>query len=156
MRTTKAIIHLENLRHNVASIKSTLKKGIKMCVAIKADAYGHGAVPCAKVAVEAGADYLAIATVDEGIELRTNGIKIPLLLLSLCSPEEIPDAVRYGLTPFVFDSEYIQLFAGVCKSVGIKDFPVHLAVDTGMGRIGYLADELDYAVEDVKKIADFF
>ena len=67
MRTTKAIIHLENLRHNVASIKSTLKKGIKMCVAIKADAYGHGAVPCAKVAVEAGADYLAIATVDEGI-----------------------------------------------------------------------------------------
>lgn len=136
MRTTKAIIHLGNLRSNVASIKKFLKKNVKMCVAIKADAYGHGAVPCAKAAVEAGADYLAIATVDEGIELRTAGIKVPLLLLSLCSPEEIPDAVRYGLTPFVFDSEYIQLFAGVCKSVGLKDFPVHLAVDSGMGRIG--------------------
>ncbi|MCQ2241481.1 alanine racemase [Treponema sp.] len=150
MRTTKAIIHLENLRHNVASIKNTLKKDVMMCIAIKADAYGHGAVPCAKVAVEAGADYLAIATVDEGIELRTNGIKVPLLLLSLCSPEEIPDAVRYDLTPFVFDSEYIQLFAGVCKSVGIKDFPVHLAVDTGMGRIGCLPKQAGkYAKEIV-------
>lgn len=136
MRTTKAIIHLGNLKSNVASIKKLLKNNVKMCVAIKADAYGHGAVPCAKAAVESGADYLAIATVDEGIELRTNGIKVPLLLLSLCSPEEIPDAVRYGLTPFIFDSEYIQLFAGVCRSVGIKEFPVHLAVDTGMGRIG--------------------
>lgn len=136
MRTTKAIIHLGHLKSNVSSIKSLLKKNVKMCVAIKADAYGHGAVPCAKAAVEAGADYLAIATVGEGIELRTAGIKVPLLLLSLCSPDEIPDAVRYGLTPFVFDSEYIQLFAGVCKTVGIKDFPVHLAVDTGMGRIG--------------------
>ena len=135
-RTTKAIIHLGNLKSNVASIKKLLKNNVKMCVAIKADAYGHGAVPCAKAAVESGADYLAIATVDEGIELRTNGIKVPLLLLSLCSPEEIPDAVRYGLTPFIFDSEYIQLFAGVCRSVGIKEFPVHLAVDTGMGRIG--------------------
>lgn len=136
MRTTKAIIHLGNLKSNVASIKKLLKNNVKMCVAIKADAYGHGAVPCAKAAVESGADYLAIATVNEGIELRTNGIKVPLLLLSLCSPEEIPDAVRYGLTPFIFDSEYIQLFAGVCRSVGIKEFPVHLAVDTGMGRIG--------------------
>lgn len=136
MRTTKAIIHLGNLKSNVASIKKLLKNNVKMCVAIKADAYGHGAVPCAKAAVESGADYLAIATVDEGIELRTNGIKVPLLLLSLCLPEEIPDAVRYGLTPFIFDSEYIQLFAGVCRSVGIKEFPVHLAVDTGMGRIG--------------------
>ena len=136
MRTTKAIIHLGNLKSNVASIKKLIKNNVKMCVAIKADAYGHGAVPCAKAAVESGADYLAIATVDEGIELRTNGIKVPLLLLSLCSPEEIPDAVRYGLTPFIFDSEYIQLFAGVCRSVGIKEFPVHLAVDTGMGRIG--------------------
>ena len=136
MRTTKAIIHLGNFKSNVSSIKNLLKKNVKMCVAIKADAYGHGAVPCAKAAVESGADYLAIATIDEGIELRTNGIKVPLLLLSLCSPEEIPDAVRYGLTPFIFDSEYIQLFAGVCRSVGIKEFPVHLAVDTGMGRIG--------------------
>ena len=53
MRTTKAIIHLENLKHNVSSIKSLLEKKVKMCVAIKADAYGHGAVPCAKAAVEA-------------------------------------------------------------------------------------------------------
>lgn len=136
MRATRAIIHLENFKSNLFSIKNLLKKNVKMCVAVKADAYGHGAVPCAKAAVEAGADFLAVATVDEGIELRTNGIKVPLLLLSLCAPDEIPDAVRYGLTPFVFDTEYIQLFAGVCKSVGIKDFPVHLAVDTGMGRIG--------------------
>lgn len=151
MRTTKAIIHLGNLKSNVASIKKLLKNNVKMCVAIKADAYGHGAVPCAKAAVESGADYLAIATVDEGIELRTNGIKVPLLLLSLCSPEEIPDAVRYGLTPFIFDSEYIQLFAGVCRSVGIKEFPVHLAVDTGMGRIGCVPKQAGKLAAEIVK-----
>ena len=87
MRATKAIIHLDNLKSNIKNIKSfTDPSHTKMCVAVKADAYGHGAVQCAKAVLEAGADFLAVATVDEGAELRQAGIKAPVLMLSLCCP----------------------------------------------------------------------
>ncbi len=112
-----------------------------MCVAVKADAYGHGAVPCAKAVLEAGAQYLAVATVDEGIELRENGIDAPVLLLSLCSMSEIASAVKYDITPLVFDRYYVEDFAREVKKSGRTDFAVHIAVDTGMGRIGVYPEE---------------
>ena len=64
-----------------------------MCVAIKADAYGHGAVECAKAAIECGTDYFAVAAISEGIQLREAGITCPILVLSLCSPDEMDDLV---------------------------------------------------------------
>ena len=72
-----------------------------MCVAVKADAYGHGAVPCARAALEAGADYLSVATYEEGVVLRNAGIASPILMLSLCSPDEVEEVVSAGITPFV-------------------------------------------------------
>lgn len=138
MRATRALIHLDNLKGNIIEIKKSLKPETKICVAVKADAYGHGAVPCAKAAVEAGADYLSVATCGEGLELRNAGIISPILMLSLCSPEEVDEAVSAGITPFVFDEEYIELFSSACKRLKIENFEVHLAVDTGMGRIGCL------------------
>lgn len=112
-----------------------------MCVAVKADAYGHGAVRCAKEAVDCGVEYLAVAAISEGIELRENNIKVPILVLSLCNPEEMDDMVKYNLTPLVFDEEYITAVSVSCLRMGKKDYPVHLAVDTGMGRIGCLPEE---------------
>lgn len=150
MRATVAKIYLENFRHNLNFIRSKISPDAKMCVAIKADAYGHGAAECAKIAVEAGTDYFAVATVSEGIELRESGIKIPILLLSLCSPEEACDLVSHDITPLVFDEEYISLISESCKKTGKKNFPVHLAVDTGMGRIGCLPEEAAFFA---KKIA---
>ncbi len=141
MRPTFARIHLENLKYNLEYIRSKINKNSKMCVAVKADAYGHGAVECAKTAVECGADFLAVATVDEGIELRLAGIKSGILVLSLCQKEEMEEVVKNELTPLVFDEEYIELFSSACKKLGIKKFEVHLAVDTGMGRIGCLPSE---------------
>ena len=141
MRSTKAIIHLDNFRHNINAIRAFTKPGTKMCIPVKADAYGHGSVECARAALECGVEYLAVATVDEGVELRENGIKAPILLFSLCDPEEIKTAVEYDITPFVFDVEYIDLFAEEAKRQNKKAYPVHLAVDTGMGRIGCLEDE---------------
>lgn len=141
MRATKALIHLESLRSNIRGIKRLLKPGTKLCIAMKADAYGHGAARCAQAALEAGADFLSVATVEEGIELRNAGICAPILLLSLCSPDEIDSAVEYRISPFVFDSEYISCFASACRKAGITDFCVHLAVDTGMGRIGCVPEE---------------
>lgn len=151
MRATKAIIHLDYLKQNIAEIKRFVKPGVKMCIAVKADAYGHGAVECAKTAVASGADFLAIATVDEGRELRDAGIKTPLLMLSLCAPEEIADAVSLDITPFVFDEEYIRLFAEEVQRQNKAPYPVHLAVDTGMGRIGC---EPKNAAVIAQKIAD--
>ena len=141
MTATRAIIHLENLSHNIQEIKRTLSPKVKMCIAVKADAYGHGAVECAKTAVENGADFLAIARVEEGKELRKNGIEVPLLILSFVCPEEIPELIEYKITPLVSDRDYILKIADECKNKNIKNYPVHLAVDTGMGRIGAFPEE---------------
>lgn len=141
MRSTKAIIHLENLQHNIKQIKALLKPETKMLIPVKANAYGHGTVECAKAAIEAGVDVLAVATVEEGILLRNNGIKAPLLLFSLCSIDEVEDAVRYGITPFAFDEEYILMFQDAAKNQHVKNFNLHLAVDSGMGRIGCRKEE---------------
>ncbi len=141
MRATRAIIHLENLKKNIRAIKALTGEKPKLCIPVKADAYGHGAVPCARAAIAAGADVLAVATVDEGRELRQNGIDAPLLLFSLCTQEEMEALIFFHIIPFVFDSEYIHLVAEAARAQGAKAYPVHLAVDTGMGRIGCYPDE---------------
>ena len=153
MRPTIAKIYLENLRHNLTVIRSKIQKPAKMCVAIKADAYGHGAVQCAKVALECGVDYFAVSIINEGIQLREAGITCPILVLSLCSPDEMDSLVEHDLTPLVFDEEYITGIAVSCLRLGKKEFPVHLAVDTGMGRIGCLPEEAAFyakMIEDTK------
>ena len=141
MRATFARIHLENFKFNLRYIRSKMADGAKMCVAVKADSYGHGAVQCAKAAVECGAEFLAVATVDEGIELRNAGINADILVLSLCQKEEMQSVVKYSLTPLVFDEEYIGFVKEAAASLNVKDFSVHLAVDTGMGRIGCLPED---------------
>ncbi len=141
MRATFARIHLENFKFNLRYIRSKMADGTKMCVAVKADSYGHGAVECAEAAVECGAEFLAVATVDEGIELRKAGINADILVLSLCQREEMQSVVKYSLTPLVFDEEYIGFVKEAAASMNVKNFSVHLAVDTGMGRIGCLPEE---------------
>lgn len=149
MRCTKTIIHIDYLKQNINNIKSLLKPQTKICVAVKANAYGHGIVECAKAAVECGASFLAIAAVEEGLELRQAGIKAPLLLLSLCGIPEIYEAVENDITPLVFDEEYINAFDNAAVALGKKDFEVHISVDTGMGRVGCRPEE---ALNLAKKI----
>ena len=144
-RATKAFIYKENLRNNILQIKKLIPENTKICLAVKADGYGHSALIAAKIAQDLGVYALAIATVDEGIELRKNGIKLKLLLLSLCTPEEMYDLFRYEITPLVFSKDYINCLSEVGrKFYGNKSnekFEVHLAVDTGMGRIGCYPSE---------------
>ncbi len=150
MRESRAIISLKNLAFNIHQIRNIISKNAKLCVAVKADAYGHGAVECAKTILENGGEVLAIATVDEGIELRNAGIACPLLLLSLCSPQEVESAVKNKITPFVFDEEYISLFETAASKLKQSDFEVYLAVDTGMGRIGCYENEAGKLAEFIK------
>lgn len=142
-RCTKSVIYTENLKNNIQQIKKSLKPGTKLCVAVKADGYGNDAIITAKICEELNVDYLAIASVQEGIELRQAGIKLNLLLLSLCVPEEFTDIFQNHITPLVFSKDYIELFSKAADSFFKNDekFNVQLAVDTGMGRIGCYPEE---------------
>lgn len=135
MRATKAIIHLSNIEHNIKTIQRILTPNVKICVPVKADAYGHGAVEVSRSAIKAGAAMLAVATVDEALELRAAGITHPLLLLGISLPEEIPEIVEHGISTFVADLDYIDALEREAKKKGAKA-KVHLKVDTGMSRIG--------------------
>ncbi|MDR0706639.1 MAG: alanine racemase, partial [Treponema sp.] len=134
MRATRAIIHIDSLKRNIQLIRKRVGEGRLICAPIKADAYGHGAAPVAKACLEAGVQRLAVATVDEGAELRAAGIAAPILLLSFPMPDEYESVVSLGLTPLVGDKE---LAAGLERAAASLNaggcVAVHLKVDTGMG-----------------------
>ncbi|MFP3040419.1 alanine racemase [Treponema primitia] len=135
MRATRAIIRLDAFRYNLRLVRSRVGSARKICVPVKADGYGHGAVPLAKTALEEGAEFLAVATADEGAELREAGITAPILLLSIPLPEEIPELIVDKLIPLAGDRDFVRELAATAEQGG-EVLSVHLKVDTGMGRIG--------------------
>jgi alanine racemase len=137
MRATRAIIHLGKLKANIAAIRTRVGSSTRICVPIKADAYGHGAIRVAVAAIRSGADHLAVASAQEGVELRESGIVAPILLLSLPLPEELPLVVAHRITPLVSDADFArELSAVAVASPEAEKVLVHLKVDTGMGRVG--------------------
>ncbi|GHU24507.1 alanine racemase [Spirochaetia bacterium] len=148
MRATQAIIHLDRLIRNLHFIRNLT--GTAICAPVKADAYGHGAVPVARTLLAAGAGCLGVATVPEGASLRKAGIDAPILLFSMPDPREIPLVLRYQLSPFVSDCEGIRLLAEAARR-SHTTVQVHLKIDTGMGRIGCRPES---AVECAQNIAD--
>ena len=141
-RCTKAVLYQDNLRYNLNNIKKYIGNNVKMCVAVKADAYGHNAVLTAKIAQECSVEYLAVATVEEGIELRNNGITAKILLLSLCTNEEMTDLIKNKIIPLVYSFEHIGMLKKACTTLQQQKYPVFLAIDTGMGRIGCLPKDV--------------
>lgn len=146
MRATQAQINLDNLRDNINTVRKLVKPGTKLCCAVKADGYGHGAVRVAVAALKSGASFLAVASISEGIELREAGIVAPILSLSLPLKEEIPSLIVHSITPLVFDFEFVDQLNDVAVSMH-RRIPVHLKIDTGMGRVGCFPEE----VEDLAK-----
>jgi alanine racemase len=129
-RATKVTVDLEAVRHNVR----LLKPGVSELMAVvKADGYGHGATPVALAALEAGATWLGVATVEEGISLREAGIQAPILILSEFPPGSERDALSARLTPSLYSQEGLALLSRVASGTPI---PFHLKIDTGMHRIG--------------------
>ena len=106
-----------------------------MCIAVKADAYGHGIVQIGQAAVQEGVEMLAVATVDEAVMLREAGIPVPLLIYSLPIPEELSAIIEYGLTPLLAD---VQMVRELSREADRRErsVAVHMKIDTGMGRIG--------------------
>ena len=129
-------IDLAAIRHNVGVMRRFLAPGAKFLAVVKANAYGHGAVPVARAALSAGAEYLAVAIPEEGEELRGAGITAPILVLGgIVSKEAAEAAVRLDLIQVVFDEARARLLSHAGVSLG-KEAQVHIGLDTGMCRIG--------------------
>ena len=151
LRQAKAEINLNNIAHNTRELKKLSKSKHFMAV-VKADAYGHGAVAVAKIVLENGADNLAVATVQEGIELREAGIDAPILIFGW-TPHEYADLlVKYELMQTVFSMEQAeQLSSGISKGTGEK-INIHLKIDTGMNRLGFQVNEKSF--DEIVKVFD--
>ena len=135
-------IDLSALAHNVRQLKSLLSPGCDLMAVVKADAYGHGAITVAQTVLNAGATWLGVATIPEGIELREAGISAPILVLGASySPEQIRSMARWQLEPTLCTSQQALVFAETLAQspgeVSIDDpVPVHIKLDTGMTRLG--------------------
>jgi len=135
-RPVWAEVDLGAVRHN-AGVLATLAGPAVLCAVVKANGYGHGAVPVAKAALEGGASWLAVALVEEGVELREAGIDAPLLVLSEPPHEGMEEVVARDLTPTLYTEGGVEAAAKAVAVTG-RDTPlaVHIKVDTGMHRVG--------------------
>jgi alanine racemase len=127
------------LAHN-ASVLRRISAPAALCAVVKADGYGHGALAAARAALEGGAEWLAVAIVDEGIELREAGISAPILLLSEPPAAAAEDVVAHGLTPTVAGPDVLSFLADAARRLGVR-LGVHVKVDTGMHRVGVAPEE---------------
>ena len=132
---TWAEVNLSALLHNFRYAQATKKR--VMCV-LKANAYGHGALVCGKFLEQNGADAFAVASLEEGIQLRCGGITLPILVLGYVPPEKIPLLIEHGLTPSVTSEKHAVLLNRAACDCN-KTLTVHVKVDTGMSRLGIAA-----------------
>jgi alanine racemase len=149
-RPTWAEINLRNIDHNFAQVKKIISPRVKIMVTVKADAYGHGLIPVAKRLCSCGADYLGVASIDEGIKLRSAGLKLPVLVLGAILKKDIEPLFKYNLTATVCTRE---LAASLNRRAARlrKPVNVHVKVDTGMGRIGVLYEDAGSIVKDIRR-----
>lgn len=132
------------LRRNVRAFKNLLSPGQRLCCVVKADAYGHGAAQCAKIMQAAGADMFAVATLDEGIELRRCGVKIPILMLSEPPLSAIDLLLEYQVMPSLYTAEFALAYGERSVELGVVG-RYHMAIETGMNRIGvHYTDVLNF------------
>ena len=138
---TWAEIDLEAIRKNVRSFVRHVGSTVQVMAVVKANAYGHGAVPVARAALEAGATRLAVHRLTEGIELRQAGIEAPVLVMGYTPPTGADAFVQWNLTPSTITPEFAQALSASAAAQG-KTMPVHVKVDTGMSRYGLLPAEV--------------
>lgn len=132
---THVKVHLDNIKANIEAIRERIGPSCKILIAVKANAYGHGAVEVSRMAEKTGVDFLGIATVPEGIQLRQAGINLPILKFGPTFQEEIAEAIRNEITLPICDKTS-AIETQLESALQAKKHPVHLKVDTGMGRVG--------------------
>ncbi|SKA87163.1 alanine racemase [Clostridium sp. USBA 49] len=149
LRPVWAEVNLDNLAHNMREIRK-ISKSKDIIAVIKADGYGHGALDIAPTLLENGATKIAVAVLNEAIELRRGGIKAPIIILGFTPPSLIDMLLRYDIEQTVYSYELAKEISNMAQKKN-KKAKIHIALDTGMGRIGFLPN--DESVEDVYKIS---
>ena len=149
-RRIYAKIDLDALEHNFDIIRKKTPESVKVMCVIKADAYGHGAVECAKF-LQDKCDYFGVATIEEAIELRNNGINLPILILGYTFLEDYDKAVESDIVLTLFKHEDALLLNEIASNKNSK-VKVHIAVDTGMNRIGF--DVSEKSADEILKISE--
>lgn len=145
-----AEIDLDILAQNMKEIRRITSQNAEIMAVVKADAYGHGAIQVSRVLLENGATRLAVSMIDEAIELRKNGISVPILILSHTDPRRFHEVIFYDLTLTVYAEDFASALS-IQAQKDSKDVHIHIKVDTGMGRIGYQAGT--DSIEEILRIS---
>jgi alanine racemase len=141
-RPTWAEVSLATLRQNFRTVQKHVGTNVTVCAVVKADAYGHGAVECSRALAAEGARWLGVTSLDEAIPLREAGIQSNILLMTGFWRGEENEIIRLRLTPTVWEPWHLEAMEAAAAALGVARHPVHLKVDTGMGRLGVVVDQL--------------
>ena len=150
LRRTWAEVDLDALAHNYRQARRMIGAGVRYLGVVKADAYGHGAVQVGRKLEALGADYLAVSSLDEARELRHGGISMPILILGHTPPEMVPELIRHHITQTVSARAKAEEYSAAAAACG-GTLRVHIKVDTGMSRLGFLVrgEHFDGGVEAI-------
>lgn len=150
-RNAWAEINLNAIEHNLNEIKKRMDKNVRVCAVVKANAYGHGTIEVAKAVVHAGVSFLAVAMIQEALELREAGIKTEILILGALQKEYAEIVVKENVSQTVFTKGGVKALSDAAVKLG-KIAKVHIAIETGMNRIGILPEELPEYIEYIKTL----
>jgi alanine racemase len=153
-RPTWAEISLSALCDNFRSVQTYVGREVEVCAVIKADAYGHGATPCARALEAAGANWFGVTTTDEGLPLRTAGLRGRMLLMTGFWRGEEEEVVRQNLTATVWEPWHVELLDRAARYLQARRQPVHLKIDTGMGRLGVALNEVASMCREIRRHAN--
>ncbi|MBS1731382.1 MAG: bifunctional UDP-N-acetylmuramoyl-tripeptide:D-alanyl-D-alanine ligase/alanine racemase [Bacteroidetes bacterium] len=147
-------INLTALAHNLKIYQSTLKPGVKLMAMTKAFGYGSGDVEVASLLQFHNVDYIAVAYTDEGVDLRNAGIRIPIMVMNI-EEDAFETLVQHQLEPEIFSRQILLAFLSFIRQQGIQQYPIHIKVDTGMHRLGFEMNDLDFLSDTFKNNTNF-
>ena len=143
-------VDLDHFTHNWNELRRLVGPSVQILQVVKADAYGHGAIEISNMALQNGASWLGVANADEGVQLRVSGITAPILILSPSMESEISEIIKYRLIPSVSDVHFARILQHKYMEVGISG-PIHIEIDTGMGRGGTMYKEALRAIHEIAR-----
>lgn len=149
--STRAVINLSAFRNNLDAVRRQIADNVKVMAVVKSNAYGHGVIPIARQALQCGVEYLAVARVTEGLEIRSEGIDCPILVCEIAPPESLEIAIREKLDLTIATVDGARYVNAVAGQLGTSA-RVHVKVDTGMGRLGFLHREAATSIESVFRL----
>ena len=152
LKRTWADISLDNLSHNYHALRAKIPSGCRFLGVVKADAYGHGAVPVSRYLTELGAEYLAVSNIEEAVQLRRGGIRGPILILGYTPPKHAEDLAKMGLRQEIHSLDYACMLNQMLEGTSLR-IRVHIKLDTGMSRLGFFAYNCERTVTELQEVA---